>query len=241
MTQSLDGFTAVSREDTIRILNEQVSACRQKIDDVICALEGEELSPKWSEVIASLRQAFPHLSTTDWAEAQNKLENIVAPITLPGGKTKADSALTIVREDIKEVVGILRSFAEPYYRMEAIEIAESYNRQFEHLLRAYKERLDAVKKQLNKIEIADLELFSASVLKASPDRVRAYAGPYDYWVIDEFQDTSPLQVELLSELIGDKPYYIVGDPQQSIYLFRGARSEVFSRAIDGVRNNARRI
>src|SRR5690606_24820612 len=46
-------------------------------------------------------------------------------------------------------------------------------------------------------------------------------------MIDEYQDTSPLQVELLKHLVGKSPHFVVGDPQQSIYLFRGARSDVF--------------
>lgn len=78
------------------------------------------------------------------------------------------------------------------------------------------------------LEIADLELYAMSCMRQHSQTVRAFAQEWDYWLIDEYQDTSPFQVELLRHLTGDRPQFIVGDPQQSIYLFRGARSEVFA-------------
>ena len=65
------------------------------------------------------------------------------------------------------------------------------------------------------------------ILRQEPELGRAFASSWDYWLVDEYQDTSPLQVEIMLKLRGDRPVYMVGDPQQSIYLFRGARIEVF--------------
>ncbi len=47
---------------------------------------------------------------------------------------------------------------------------------------------------------------------------------YDAFLVDEFQDTDPLQVELLLRLTRQRPgsLFLVGDPKQSIYRFRGA-------------------
>ena len=50
-----------------------------------------------------------------------------------------------------------------------------------------------------------------------------------YVLIDEFQDTSPLQYKLVKLLIGDNENItIIGDPWQSIYGFRGATKNIFS-------------
>ena len=73
----------------------------------------------------------------------------------------------------------------------------------------------------------DLEIFSLRLLRLFPETGKSFASEWDYWFIDEYQDTSPRQVFLLKHLVDDKPSFVVGDPQQSIYLFRGARSEVF--------------
>ena len=68
---------------------------------------------------------------------------------------------------------------------------------------------------------------------------------YDHLFVDEFQDTDPLQVEIvffLSELQNKKAktwqtvelepgkLFLVGDPQQSIYRFRRADVEIYSEA-----------
>lgn len=100
-------------------------------------------------------------------------------------------------------------------------------RLFAELAAAYKERLDAVLMDQGWVSMADLEKRSLELIRRDPSAASAFANEWDYWMIDEYQDTSPVQVELLAGLIGHAPHFVVGDPQQSIYFFRGARSEVF--------------
>lgn len=87
------------------------------------------------------------------------------------------------------------------------------------------------------ITMSDLEILTVKVLKELPSSGEAFAKEWDYWMVDEYQDTSPIQVFILSHFIQDRPHFIVGDPQQSIYLFRGARSEVFIKKIDEIENS----
>jgi|GEM_PF-2302639 len=54
---------------------------------------------------------------------------------------------------------------------------------------------------------------------------------YDYILIDEFQDTNTLQYGLIKKIWHDKVVLAVGDPDQSIYLFRGACSKVIQSYI----------
>ena len=57
----------------------------------------------------------------------------------------------------------------------------------------------------------------------------------DHWMLDEFQDTDPVQWEILSPLLKEnaqypeKTLFVVGDKKQSIYSFRGASSELFEQ------------
>lgn len=53
--------------------------------------------------------------------------------------------------------------------------------------------------------------------------------PYRYILVDEFQDTNRLQYELLQLLRQNENICVIGDPLQSIYGFRGASSDVFTR------------
>ena len=77
------------------------------------------------------------------------------------------------------------------------------------------------------ISIADLELLTYQIFLKNPDSMRQFSAQFDYFMVDEYQDTSPLQVKILNAMMENKSHFVVGDPQQSIYLFRGARSEVF--------------
>ena len=77
------------------------------------------------------------------------------------------------------------------------------------------------------MSIDDLEFMTIKILREKPQIIKPFSEEWNYWLIDEYQDTTPLQAKILDELRGSSKEFIVGDPQQSIYLFRGARSEVF--------------
>lgn len=94
----------------------------------------------------------------------------------------------------------------------------------------FSRRLNELKSQQSRFEMADLELLSLQVLKEKPFLGAVFAENWDYWMVDEYQDTSPLQVQLLKALMNGQKRYLVGDPQQSIYLFRGADVSVFAAA-----------
>ena len=59
---------------------------------------------------------------------------------------------------------------------------------------------------------------------------------YDVVLVDEYQDTDPAQEELLHALAGDgRELIVVGDPDQSIYAFRGADVHAIARFPDRFR------
>jgi superfamily I DNA/RNA helicase len=49
--------------------------------------------------------------------------------------------------------------------------------------------------------------------------------------VDEFQDVDPTQLEVFDRVVADKKFFI-GDPDQAIYIFRGANKEIFSKLKD---------
>jgi superfamily I DNA/RNA helicase/RecB family exonuclease len=70
----------------------------------------------------------------------------------------------------------------------------------------------------------------AGQLLARPEIRQRERLAYDVVLVDEFQDTDPAQEELLHALAGDgRELIVVGDPDQSIYAFRGADSDAISR------------
>lgn len=72
------------------------------------------------------------------------------------------------------------------------------------------------------IDYDDILMIVSKYLKRNADLRRHIAGLYDHILIDEMQDTNPLQYELLSSFYEDCHLFCVGDDAQSIYGFRGA-------------------
>lgn len=72
-------------------------------------------------------------------------------------------------------------------------------------------------------------------LVQNPDVALKIACQYQAAIIDEFQDTDPIQWEILSKIFinqksSDFPFYLVGDPKQSIYGFRNADIYTYLKA-----------
>lgn len=68
----------------------------------------------------------------------------------------------------------------------------------------------------------DILLTVSKYLRRNPELRRHIAGMYDHILIDEMQDTNPLQYELLSSFSDYCHLFCVGDDAQSVYGFRGA-------------------
>lgn len=83
----------------------------------------------------------------------------------------------------------------------------------------YKEVLNAQRL----MDFDDQVVFAVQLLKALPQLLAEYQQRYTYICVDEAQDTSKAQHELLRLLVGDRGnIFMVGDEDQSIYRFRGA-------------------
>ena len=72
------------------------------------------------------------------------------------------------------------------------------------------------------IDYDDILLIVSKYLKRNEELRKHTAGLYDHILVDEMQDTNPLQYELLSSFYEDCHLFCVGDDAQSIYAFRGA-------------------
>lgn len=92
----------------------------------------------------------------------------------------------------------------------------------EQIYFAYERRL----KEENLLDFDDLILKTIELFEAFPDVLHKYQDTFTYLMIDEFQDTNTYQYKLV-KMLGEKTrnIFIVGDQDQSIYSFRGARIE----------------
>ncbi len=90
------------------------------------------------------------------------------------------------------------------------------------------EKYDRLKRRRGALDFNDLELGAARALEV-PAVSADYRARFDLIMVDEFQDTNPVQARILKHL--SRPGYsnlcVVGDPKQSIYRFRDADVTVF--------------
>ncbi len=98
----------------------------------------------------------------------------------------------------------------------------SFTDQYKALFEEYQHHL----KLYNAVDFDDLIILPIRILKDHPKVLASYHSQYQYFMVDEFQDTSANQYELMKLLAWkSKKMCIVGDDDQSIYSWRGANYE----------------
>lgn len=99
------------------------------------------------------------------------------------------------------------------------------------LARSVEAEYRALKAGQSALDNNDLLRMAYEALRDYPAIRAAYEGRFKMVMIDEFQDTDQMQVDLIRYLTGagERALCTVGDAQQSIYRFRGAEVEVFRR------------
>ena len=80
---------------------------------------------------------------------------------------------------------------------------------------------------IKKIDFEDMLLMAYELLLKRQDIRKAYNERFKYILVDEFQDINRIQYEIVRMLAGNSQNLtVVGDDDQSIYGFRGARPEI---------------
>ncbi len=101
----------------------------------------------------------------------------------------------------------------------------------------YEKRLEAKQRY----DYEDMLLWVLNAFNNRPIMLRRYQEQYLYFLIDEYQDTNGAQNELLLQLVGfwENPnIFIVGDDDQSIYEFQGARLKNLRDLIESYKDSA---
>ena len=94
---------------------------------------------------------------------------------------------------------------------------------FAQIYEGYEKRL----REENLIDFDDMLVFCYELLKERDDIRTLWQNKFQHILIDEFQDINKVQYEIIRMLAGKGDHlFIVGDDDQSIYRFRGARPEI---------------
>lgn len=81
---------------------------------------------------------------------------------------------------------------------------------------------DDAKRRQGVVQFSDQVRFALDAIGAHEGAIAELRSRHRFVLLDEFQDTSVLQLELLGRIFREQPVMAVGDPNQAIYGFRGA-------------------
>ena len=138
------------------------------------------------------------------------------------------------KHDLLAALGAIRDLPPPVY-------SEEQWTTLRHIFTALRQaivELRVVFAERNAVDFTEVSLAALDVLRDRPERLLDLSGNLHHLLIDEFQDTSRRQHELVCALLaawdpGEKrSVFLVGDPMQSIYMFRQAEVELFSHVRD---------
>jgi len=139
------------------------------------------------------------------------------------------------RDDLLLALDSVRALPPAYYPREQWKVAKALFRVLNHAL----VELQFVFAERNQCDFTELSLLARNALSqdaGAEDLAAALGARLQHLLVDEMQDTSTGQYQLLELLTAQwdghsQTVFLVGDPRQSIYLFRQARVERFVRAM----------
>jgi len=108
-------------------------------------------------------------------------------------------------------------------------IADSIMTALAERLTDYIKAYEQAKQERNLLDFNDLLMIARNMLKEHPQVRNYFRDQYKCLLVDEFQDTDPLQAEIVF-FLSPHNLFLVGDPKQSIYRFRRADIEMYEEA-----------
>ena len=162
------------------------------------------LRAHWKE--AGLPQAFQILDMQDQLSAIKRMYKVLG--------------IDAEKFPPKQLSYFIGSAKDQGLRPKDVEAFDEYHRMMVRLYEAY----EAQCQREGVVDFAELLLRSFELLGANPALREHYQARFKYILVDEFQDTNSLQYNWLKRLAGSQGcIFAVGDDDQSIYAFRGAR------------------
>ena len=174
---------------------------------------------------AATEKAQTALDAIDAFEASGKTMEDAARLMMSCSMPRASKAFP------KEQVELLKAEAADAFINIVLACGDPALDALTGLAHAVEAEYRALKADQSALDNNDLLRMAYEALRDYPAIRAAYEGRFKMVMIDEFQDTDQMQVDLIRYLTGagERALCTVGDAQQSIYRFRGAEVEVFRR------------
>ncbi len=198
---------------------------------------GIVLGDKLADVWGAVGQWLWQLIDSDDLDASLNTVAEIAAIKVRGGSVKnwhneeifatAKQLLSAVRDEAKDC---LKTIGDPPDELDR-RAAELLRLWFD-LARRVRDAYRAAKDERAALDFDDLETLTRDLLQADRVRDRYLGAEFKHVLVDEFQDTNAAQwaiIQRIADPAAPGCLFVVGDPKQSIYGFRGADVSVFEQ------------
>jgi len=200
-----------------------------------------------SDAIDEARSAFGAL---DKPPTRTQLETMEKLVPIEAGLTAADPVERAGLADPEIKAGNCGVLKGPFQQVEKARkefvlairsaLAKRMLGIFRRLLVLFDQEYKLEKQRRGVLDFSDLCVITRDLLLENEDIRRRIASSFKMIMVDEFQDTNPLQHEII-KLISDDNLFVVGDENQAIYGFRDAEVALFKQQKEAARQNERLI
>jgi ATP-dependent helicase/nuclease subunit A len=244
-------FGSVNLRDAIDDLTEAVKT--GKLLSFPKAGDGPAAGGEWDRLRAAAGDIAAAAPSPQLEELQAWARSVLA---LPDGATREhfrvlgefQCNLTKLKRN-NSAYAAIRSVKQDLLKPARQALASMYFAPLGALLRETVERIDREyrlrKQALGTLDFADLEAEAIRLLESNATVRERVQASYEEILMDEYQDTNPLQARLVELIRRPGRFFAVGDPNQSIYGFRHADPGVFRKyresvpAVDQMKENYR--
>ena len=145
--------------------------------------------------------------------------SVMKEVFVNNGFTKSDPK-------IKQCIGWISSKKTNGYQYKDIKDNEIPNQELKLFMRMFGEYTQILEDRKS-LDFDDLLLKTIEILRNYDEVRNKYCRYIKYILIDEFQDINDVQFDLITLLMDEETYlYVVGDPDQTIYTWRGANHRI---------------
>lgn len=208
---------------------------------------GDMSMPTADEIIIAIKEVLDAIPGANKIKEENRKElanNISKFLSVPhelsflwikGFKDALSSAVSkaSIAKNAKKAVE-LNELLNIWRCPEVRSLNERFVNTIFDMAERWKEGYEQYKSQNHLLDYDDMERYMLKLLKRDDvkDDIRS---SYEYLFVDEFQDSSPIQVQIFDELSKlMKKSYWVGDYKQAIYGFRGTDTELVKAVVDTI-------
>jgi ATP-dependent helicase/nuclease subunit A len=220
--------------------------------DAVLLQRALDQARKLRDLVEGQKESKTRNATLD--RVNGSIDAIEAVLSGPSGHMLGDDGVPTALELVAKIPINVRNFGTREYKDATVEIIEELclimsdlrqNRAAPHL-RTLVELANRAAGCFAKNKLShsyldndDLIVRASRALDDFPDIAAQYANRFKLVMVDEFQDTDQLQVDMISRMAGanGERLCVVGDAQQSIYRFRGADVSVYQRHLKAVESS----